>query len=555
MEEKQWFLYISDRQEGPFTEQELKGILKEKNTRAAGYVWKEGLADWVMMSDVPEFAILDSESGEGHGQPAIVAPPSNLPNEDEFEVSIGNTGPDDIAFCLKSNNTYSGPHSLRTIIRKLKAEEISITDQVWKEGWTKFFPLSLIGEVVSQISSKNSEATNMYLKRSQTQTLSTPTMATKSISQISVPRKKWYRRGPLALLMLVIIPVFAYQFFATGGAPALIAMTPLKGHALTPIPLDSVGSTVSGIAEQISSRMTPVLGQFVDYVPTDLQKYFSPIPRIEGVSTEQIHMLRDAASKSIAEGASLAVARADGDDFTPEFYISSNLPDGATVSLTLVGKEGTLLNVPGYRRNITLDLQKKMAKSIRFTFEGDKSLPRGEYSLLASVQNGSLKTSQALDLFLGGKNDATYRDKLKEYNSKVSAKKNAELMELGQMLDFIESSGIEDAKSLTFALSQKNTLQKQAYWKKHNDKFQKMIGQLRTELNKSPEVFQRDYTKGDLYLKLKNLESALSELHNKRGQSVTANSPALQSGLHDAEGVYAAELQSMKELLGVEKSK
>lgn len=125
-----------------------------------------------------------------------------------------------------------------------------------------------------------------------------------------------------------------------------------------------------------------------------------------------------------------------GCDYAPEFYIASNFPDGANFVVNLKGKAGTLLNAIGYNKSVFVEIQKKMAKTMKFTFEGAKSLPRGEYSLtIYDAEQQSEDVAKALQilpnvkglppgitgnhkffsvdtLFLGGKNDDTYKNSI-----------------------------------------------------------------------------------------------------------------------------------------------
>ncbi|MEK6705594.1 MAG: DUF4339 domain-containing protein [Bdellovibrionota bacterium] len=55
IEEKKWFLYMADHHEGPFSLEEIKGKLSEGRASTLSYVWKEGMPDWQVMSDLTDF--------------------------------------------------------------------------------------------------------------------------------------------------------------------------------------------------------------------------------------------------------------------------------------------------------------------------------------------------------------------------------------------------------------------------------------------------------------------------------------------------------------------
>src|SRR5579871_4906733 len=66
MEDKEWFLYVVDHHEGPFTIDEIRQKVKKGAARTSSYVWKNGLEDWMLMADMTEFGPGTANS-DGHG--------------------------------------------------------------------------------------------------------------------------------------------------------------------------------------------------------------------------------------------------------------------------------------------------------------------------------------------------------------------------------------------------------------------------------------------------------------------------------------------------------
>lgn len=58
MNEKKWFVYLSDHHEGPFSLDELKEKVEINAISASSYVWKEGMADWLVAADLPELNVI-----------------------------------------------------------------------------------------------------------------------------------------------------------------------------------------------------------------------------------------------------------------------------------------------------------------------------------------------------------------------------------------------------------------------------------------------------------------------------------------------------------------
>jgi hypothetical protein len=54
-QEKVWFLYVVDHHEGPFTIEEIKQKIKNKQALPTSYVWREPMNDWATIDSLEEF--------------------------------------------------------------------------------------------------------------------------------------------------------------------------------------------------------------------------------------------------------------------------------------------------------------------------------------------------------------------------------------------------------------------------------------------------------------------------------------------------------------------
>src|SRR5579872_5232821 len=51
-----WHLVVDGDQVGPVPEADIRGRIERGEINAETYVWKEGFADWLKLSAIPEFA-------------------------------------------------------------------------------------------------------------------------------------------------------------------------------------------------------------------------------------------------------------------------------------------------------------------------------------------------------------------------------------------------------------------------------------------------------------------------------------------------------------------
>src|SRR5262249_27391759 len=81
-----WHLVVDGEQVGPIPESEIRGKVERGEITGETYVWKEGFADWLKLSAVPDFAELFA-TGVGSG-------PTITPAAADSSVPVAGTGAD-----------------------------------------------------------------------------------------------------------------------------------------------------------------------------------------------------------------------------------------------------------------------------------------------------------------------------------------------------------------------------------------------------------------------------------------------------------------------------
>lgn len=89
-----WFALIDDEQEGPYTAEQIQGLLSDGTMDEATYVWKEGFEDWLPLNEVPELQppkVHRKVSAPPFARPSGGPPkkPSNKAKRSPFDASEG----------------------------------------------------------------------------------------------------------------------------------------------------------------------------------------------------------------------------------------------------------------------------------------------------------------------------------------------------------------------------------------------------------------------------------------------------------------------------------
>jgi hypothetical protein len=438
---------------------------------------------------------------------------------------------------------------MKTIIRRVNDGEASVQDSVWKEGWNSFVTILNIPEFMEQVKPDVLQGGKKPNKKKGSAGAALAAAIGLGKGGSSVPRARWYRSTPFLLLAFLIGSGGLYQAARNGVLDQALAPLGMveKAKTLPPIPTDQIVETVMN-----SKKLAwPLWGQLVFALPEPLQTWLAPIQLPEGLKPSTLESLREAVFSDPEKSIQIASGLPVGDELNPSFVITSNLPDGAELVLMLRGKEGTLLNAITFEKKVIAEIQGHVAVAQKFTYEGNKPLPRGEYILavyesdkqpievkevLASAEAKGSKFRAKNDLvpaqkvafsvdtyFLGGKKDATYQARLKDFNDRIRGKLTQEANELRQVALFLESLANDGANQFSALAQQASGTAKTAAWKTWSEKHAKMITQLSAMVAKSSSNNQEgaEILLSSIYHKASNVQSSVDRLHKVQAEYLT----------------------------------
>ena len=553
MEEKEWFLYVVDHHEGPFTIDEIRKLVKKGEAAASSYVWKEGYEDWVIMTDATEFG-MGTPKSDGHGTPSFVLTPTPAPTPTPVaatpvsqpleatapepvpiaSVSAGDVKSSDSVWCLNSRKIFSGPHSIKTIVRKVNDGEVSIRDSVWREGWSSFTPIESIPEFMGSVKTTSStNAKNLKVNKT-----SSNAEALGMTGGPSTRVYKWYKSTKFLLLSVVVTLVAVYQGLATGFLNPTLETLKIKQQVaalrLTPIPFEKSDELLA----EVTSSIKPLIAMGLALLPESARTWMSSVEIPEGMAPQDAETLREISQSGLGNGIRVASAMLEGDEFNPSFVIMSNALDGSSFTVVLRGKEGTLLNALSYEHTVYVDINKSMARTSRFTYDTNKPLPKGEYTLIVYESPQQQNEKAALSFanlskrqvpagvpegkvafvvdsyFLGGKKDETYQQRLKEFNDRVKARLSQETQELAQLIDTIESIANESAQKFFSLSSAPANAKRLAEWQRYRQKYGKLSAQIKVKLDQVPGTNRsNEYMLPQIYRKLLQTYELTERLH------------------------------------------
>jgi hypothetical protein len=123
--EKKWFVYVGDHHEGPLSEHEVYQRKQKGQVNQDSYVWREGMADWVLMSQVTDLTqAIEALS-------AAEPPPSEKPHlelapspEESVPAEYAAGGLDDPEFAAGSEPLLDASPAAEAKVAKIHREKI-----------------------------------------------------------------------------------------------------------------------------------------------------------------------------------------------------------------------------------------------------------------------------------------------------------------------------------------------------------------------------------------------------------------------------------------------
>ncbi|MBI3555330.1 MAG: DUF4339 domain-containing protein [Deltaproteobacteria bacterium] len=599
MENKEWFLYVVDHHEGPFSADEVKKLIKKGQAKNSSYVWKDGLEDWMLMADVTELGPGGSKS-DGHGAFSFLTKFSGLlkrkpkpgsgnephvPGAAAAALAAGDgasisTGPDisdvsasDSVWCLNSNKEFSGPFSLKNIVRKVNDGNVAVEDGVWKEGWSSFVRIANIPGFMEGVKPDVLAGKTEKKKKKKVSASAKGAAAAMGMGSggAAVAGYSWYKSRKVKFLLLVAVPATIYQAVVMGFADPLLEKIPgskekIKALDLKPLPVNKLARYIF-MAQDMAM---PLIYSGVAKLPEPIQAYFSMLQLPEGVELlpNDVENLREVSSSDLKGGVRVASALPPGDEMNPGFYIASNAPSGTNFTVALRGKEGTLLNATGYEKTFSVEITKHLGSAPRFTSEGGKPLPKGEYILLiyesdkqtdqaamkalaespkraAPMQIPTGKSAFVVDtFFLGGKKDATYLAKLKDYQTRVRARAGTEALELKELALLLEEVANKSYTKFTTYSPMPPGPQRKTLWAKYHADYAKISGQIKATLSKLTPEARKELALPQLYAQTEKTYELTERLHQAENDVIEKGGAA--NGIAGMGGEVATAISDLK---------
>jgi len=492
--EKKWFVYIGDKHEGPFSLKEIEGKMSQGSVTNASYVWAEGMSDWKVMTDVPEFSSIASGS-------ASASEPSEAPMISpaaEREV----TGSMDPKAAKKA-----AKEALKAEKEAKKAE---------KEAAKK--------------AAKEAKLNAKRLRKQQ--------------AELSRPVKE---DGPgvssrlIRLLIVLLIPA------GLVGAYMMGYLNPLLENPAVKMAVNSASDAIRPHLITLVEKV-PALAPYISPIPR--------LEDVSAEDYEELKAAAMAPAEG-GQKVALALSNGDllmpvfyvsgnvpdGKQF--KVWVSG-LGD------TLLNHTAFENSV-----SVTIDKRLGKTQPVRFPDgkplpRGDYFVIVSENLTAAQAQaQAKPKPLARKQYFLGGPKDATYAARLKEFHDRLKAKAAAELSELKQFAATLEmqfnstTAGFNKFKGRAGKVSKAQL----KGWNDLHTKWGTLDGQLaQTFLKWTPETVSKDYFYAVLYLMTQQASQAVTALHQVQhsyfGGGV--NPQQFEAALSQAQASAAAALSNLK---------
>ena len=466
--QKKWHLFIGNQTEGPFDLDEVREKLAQGLIQSDAFVWCEGMDDWKKMNEVEEFLLPSAST------PRVSPPPPPRRESSEEVPELVEEQESPILEISSSPMVEEAPQ-----LEMVESVESSSAADVRIE------PVEVPAPTLLQDARSIPEPELQPVEESDSDSGSREPHASlqTGMSEPEVVREKsrW----------------LAFSLWT--GIPALIALSVIQGWADPVLRIPAVERSLEITADIVR----PTAMNLGDTFPA-IHAWISPIPSLPDVEKADLENLRGVAARPSSDvGPQVTLVMVKGGRVNPEFYVATNVPDGASFEIKIMGVPETLLGTTSYVAVARGTTSRRLAQigPIR-PADGRGSIPRGNYKVFVyetdDEQPSSVKTLLAFvkpsqdqppgdgikgrkivahqTLFLGGPRDSIYREKLDEYHSNLKKMANTEIDELRGLLKDL-THGLDELESrYTSARAMKHKILKARAWdevrKKWNSKLQ-----------------------------------------------------------------------------------
>lgn len=508
-QQKIWFIYLTDHHEGPFTVEEVAGKVAQGLVNGQSLAWKDGMPEWVALETIPDLKAALSggaapapaapAAGGGAGgeegfslaqmlaqqqqseksQPSITGTITSagsvlssmvseaqakadaqaeaaggygIPGGSPAFSDANEPSPEEEVWTLRIGDQVSGLHSLNRLKELASEGEIPADAMLWHPGWSDFQPLASIPSVASSRRAKR-------MMSSGGPSRSGPGGRPAGFAPITAGANVGDDEPTDPGLA-------ARQGTKKGFAAILERITNLmpKKKAKGIATANVAGKTSSGISSKAKAGSSGLVGALrrvamMALVLTALAGggaayymfFMSPIPSDLDVTAEDHELMVEVAKTSEEDGIRLHLAPAKGtednpaDPTTPKFYVASNLPEGATVTMKLIGQPGTLVNKISFEKDYTAVVSKKHIATFDQLQDDGKPLAMGMYKMRIVAEGAA---PLEIEKFLGGMKGAAYENRLRKFKEKLQGEYDAELAELREFVQTLKTTQTELTKRI-----------------------------------------------------------------------------------------------------------
>ncbi len=481
MGEKIWFVYISDHHEGPFTPEEVQAKIAEGAVTSQSLVWKDGMPEWVAAETIPEIHALFSGGAESPAAPALtvgdggeaslaqllsqeqtgdapVAEPGQTLEQvsEQAPMSLDSLptgggaapGDDDQVWSMRSGTSVSGQFSMSTLKEMAGRGEVPADAEFWHPGMTDFTPLAAYPELEkSRKSPKPTTAKPLASPGRKPGGLAPLTAAATVGSEDEFEAAPPKKAGKLGVFTEKLKGMFTFKF---GKKKVAAAKAAAEQKPAKKVEKKSAPSGNGKLAKLIKPLIAVVVVLLVVGGGGAAYMLFlnSPVPNLEDVPPEKLEEMKATAKAPAEAGGKLLLVQAQGDDFSPTFYVATNLAEGTQVTLKIDGIPGTLVNAISFSQSWTAAVEKtKLAVFRSLSVEG-KPLPMGDFKIKVKAPGA---TDLTLDQFIGGKKNHIYDRRMKTWKEKLQGELDRELLELKEIAASLRSIYSDHEKMMNAA--------------------------------------------------------------------------------------------------------
>jgi hypothetical protein len=275
----------------------------------------------------------------------------------------------------------------------------------------------------------------------------------------------------------------------------------------------------------------------------------SPIPATVDVTDEDrqamVDIVKAKDSKKLYLAQSHGTDESPADPVNPKYFVASNLPEGAVITLSVVGVPGTLVNRVSFDKQYTAPMEKGHVAIFDKISDDGKPLPWGEYNLKVTADG-----ADALDVgkkFIGMKGGA-YQKRLKTYKDSVQGEYDKEIADLKEYITTLKQLQVEASKQIADYkqgwATAGNRTGITARWAEFTKNSGVMISQLDTGLkaraapDKAPKYHQRAFSD------VSTTVGQLGQLVKAHGERLTGATPSANAD--ELEGLVQAGVQALE---------